>query len=182
MVKETQEWLELLKTRDPDALRTLYREHAPSLGRYLTGMVRDGGTAEDLVQDAFVRFLEHLETYRGEASPKSYLYRIATNLAINHLESARVRYETHPETLPEPRSGNSPPEDRFARSQEAEGLRAHLAALPPQQRSVVILKTWEECTFREIAAILDIAEGTAKAHYFFALKNLRKRLEADREP
>ena len=182
MAKETQEWLARLKARDEEALQRLFGEYSSPLGRYLTGMVRDSAAAEDLVQETFIRFLDHLESFRGEASTKSYLYKIATNLALNHLNSAKVRYETHPETLPEQGSGSLSPSDRAEQSQEASHLRSILATLPPQQKAVVVLKTWEERTFREIASILGIAEGTAKAHYFFALKGLRKRMEAGNEP
>ena len=104
------------------------------------------------------------------------------SIGLNHIDSAKVRYETHPETFPERDSGDPTPSDNAERSQEAAHMRALLATLPPKQKAVVVLKTWEERTFREIASILGIAEGTAKAHYFFALRGMRKRMEAADEP
>ncbi len=61
--------------------------------------------------------------------------------------------------------------ERLEREKEVKEL---LYALPPQQRKVVILKNWEDLTFREIGEVLGLAEGTVKAHYFFALRKMKK--------
>jgi RNA polymerase sigma-70 factor (ECF subfamily) len=69
------------------------------------------------------------------------------------------------------------PEQELAVSEEAARVRALLPGLPPQQRAVVILRVWQDLSFREIASALALAEGTVKAHYFFALRNLRRKME-----
>lgn len=181
MAREREAWLRDLKARDEGALADLVAEYSAPLTRYLTGMVRHGGEAEELAQETFLRFCAHLDGYRGEASPRTYLFKIATNLALNHLESASNRREVYPGELPDrPDPGGSQLE-RAVRSEEAALLQEALAALPPQQRAVVVLRTWEDLSFREIAGVLGIAEGTAKAHHFFALRTLRRRLEERRE-
>lgn len=181
MARERKAWLRDLKARDEGALADLVAEYSAPLTRYLAGMVRHSGEAEELAQETFLRFCAHLDEYRGEASPRTYLFKIATNLALNHLESAASRREVFPGELPERADPRSSPLESAVRSEEASLLRGALSALPPQQRAVVVLRTWEDLSFREIAGVLGIAEGTAKAHHFFALRTLRKRLEERRE-
>jgi len=176
MTAENQRWLQDLKDGREEALKRLFSEFSAPLGRYLTGMVKHAAVAEDLVQEALLKFLSSLDTFRGEASVKSYLYRIATNLALNHLASAAHRRETFPEELPEGGTGGPSPQESAAREETTREIRSAVASLPPRQRAVVILRTWQELTFREIAQALEMAEGTAKATYFYALRNLRTSL------
>ncbi|MFZ5984861.1 MAG: RNA polymerase sigma factor [Acidobacteriota bacterium] len=181
MAEDREPWLESLKNGDEGAFRELVKGFAGPLKRYLSGLLRDPAEAEDLTQETFLRFAQSLSDFRGDCSVRSYLYRIAHNLALNHLASASARREE----VGDPPDGASPslsPQAQALQKQRAESLRRALLSLPPQQRAVVILKTWEDLTFREIAGVLSVAEGTAKAHYFFALRNLRGRLEASHEP
>jgi RNA polymerase sigma-70 factor, ECF subfamily len=182
MAREREAWYRDLKARDEGALTDLVKEYSAPLGRYLAGMVRNPGEAEELAQETFLKFLNHLDEYRGEASPRTFLFKIATNLALNHLDSARSRREVAPGELPDRPSSSPSPFESASRSQDAERVRRAVATLPPQQRAVAILRTWEDLSFREIASALGIAEGTAKAHYFFALRSLRRVLEAPHEP
>jgi len=181
MREDREPWLDSLKSGDEAAYRDLVKAFAGPLKRYLSGLLRDPAEAEDLAQETFLRFTQSLSSFRGDCSIRSFLYRIAHNLALNHLASASVRREE----VGDPPDGASPslsPQAEALLGQRADSLRRALLSLPPQQRAVVILKTWEDLTFREIAAVLSVAEGTAKAHYFFALRNLRGRLEAAHEP
>jgi RNA polymerase sigma-70 factor (ECF subfamily) len=182
MALEQEAWIRRLKARDEAALNELVAQFSVPLGRYLLGMVRHSGEAEELAQETFVRFLSHLDEFRGDASPKTFLFKIATNLALNHLDSAARRREVFTGELPERVSLTHSPFEGVARSEEAAAVREALGSLPPQQRAVVVLRAWEDLSFREIASALGIAEGTAKAHHFFALRSLRRGLEARREP
>ena len=182
MAREQEAWIRGLKARDEGALADLVAQFSAPLGRYLLGMIRHTGEAEELVQEVFLRFLAHLDEFRGEASPRTFLFKIATNLALNHLDSASNRREVFPGELPERAYRGSSPFERVALEEEAAGVRAAIGSLPPQQRAVVVLRAWEDLSFREISAVLGIAEGTAKAHHFFALRSMRRTLETRREP
>ena len=177
MAEDQHQWLARLKKRDEEAIGDLVRDHATPIRRYLAGLLRSEADAEDLAQDTLVRFLDGLDAFRGDCSVKTYLFRIAHNLALNHLASAPVTREVAREELPEAPDGLRPPVDAAMWSEAGESLRRALGDLPPQQRAVVILRTWQDLSFREIGEVLSVAEGTAKAHYFFGLRNLRKRLE-----
>lgn len=171
-------WLERVRRRDPEAVGELWAQHVGPLTRFLEGLLHHPAEAEDLAREALLRFWARLDHFRGEASVKTFLFQIAHNLALNHLSSAATRRETFPGELPD-RSDPAPgPADLLERGEESARLRSALRGLPPQQRAVVMLRTWEDLSFKEVAAVLGLAEGTAKAHYFFALRNLRKRLEA----
>jgi len=175
-------WLEALKSRDEEAVRRLVSTYGEPLRRYLTAMLRNPADGEDLAQEVFLRFLDGLGGFRGEASVKTYLFTIAHNLALNHLSSSARTHEVFPGEVPDGPSREAGPGHEVQAGERAEALRLALSRLPPQQRSVVVLRTWQDLSFKEIASAMGLAEGTAKAHYFFALRNLRKRLEAGHEP
>jgi len=178
MAEAGHRWQEQLRARDPEAVRKLWEEFSGPLRRFLAGMLRHPADAEDLAQESLVRFLAHAHEFRGESSVKSYLFQIAHNLALNHLAAASSRRETYPGELPDLPSGSAEsPAETAVREEDGARLRAAVALLPPQQRAVVLLRTWEDLSFREVGSALGLAEGTAKAHYFFALRNLRKHLE-----
>lgn len=182
MAEADRRWEEELRRRDPEAVRRLWEEFSAPLRRFLAGMLRHPADAEDLSQETLVRFLAHAQEFRGESSVKAYLFQIAHNLALNHLASAPSRREVFPGELPEGHPGSAAdPADSASREEEGARLRAAVALLPPQQRAVVLLRAWEDLSFREVGAALGLAEGTAKAHYFFALRNLRKHLEVRHE-
>lgn len=182
MVEVLNQWLEGLKSGEEEAARRLVREFGGPLLRYLATMVKNAADAEELTQETFVRFLNGLSSFRGDCSIKSYLFRIAHNLALNHFASAAYIHETHPGELPASPSPEAPPGTALGLEEGAIPVRRAVEALPPQQRSVVILRTWQELTFKEIASVLSLAEGTVKAHYFFGLRGLRRLLEDHDEP
>lgn len=181
MPEVTDPWLRALKSGEMGAVEEFVRKHAEPLRRYLAVMLRSEADAEDLAQETFLRLVNSLGAFRGDASVKTYLYRIAHNLALNHLASSSKVHEVFPEELPD-RPSEAPSPQRLAYGKEMDAMvRGALASLPPQQRAVVALRIWQDLSFKEIAGVLSLAEGTVKAHYFFALRNLRKRLEEVRE-
>jgi len=177
MAEVGEEWLERLKKLDPEALGELVADYAAPLKRYLTGMLRNPADGEELTQETLLRFLKAVSSFRGESSVKTYLFRIAHNLALNHISSAASQRELHSGEIPDERSSSDSPQREAQTDEEGRMLLRAVGFLPPQQRSVVILRTWHDLSFKEIAQALSLAEGTVKAHYFFALKNLRKQLE-----
>ncbi|MEJ2421017.1 MAG: RNA polymerase sigma factor [Acidobacteriota bacterium] len=181
MTEEQGSWVNRLRRREPQALRAFVSDHGEAVRRYLLGIVRSPADAEELAQDALVRFLGALDGFRGDASPKTFLFRIAHNLAVNHVKSASRRYETTLDALLEIPGPGGETHDHLESTERSQRLREALQHLPLRQRTVVVLKTWEDMTFREISEVLELAEGTVKAHYFFGLRGLRKLLEDSRD-
>ena len=177
MAEAKDRWLDDIKAKRQDALEAFVRAHTAPLVRYLAGMVRNRADAEELAQDTFLRFATSLDSFRGECSTRSFLFRIGHNLALNHLASAAVRREVLTGEMPNSLNSGPSPHSDTVEGERNIRLRRALKTLPPQQRSVVILRTWLDMSFREVAEVLSLAEGTVKAHYFFGLRNLRKTLE-----
>lgn len=177
MTEVESRWLKRLRKGEEGAVRELVDSYASSLRRYLFSMVKNDQNAEELSQDVLLHFLNGLASFRGECSIKTYLFRIAHNLALNHLSSATARYETLPGDLPRVAVDGKSPQGIVQAGERAKALTDALSRLPPRQRAVVTLKTWQDFTFKEIASVLSLKVGTVKAHYFFGIRNLKKLME-----
>jgi len=158
------------------AFELLVRRYQQTILRLTQRMTRNVEDAEDLAQDAFVQAYRFLANFHGQSSFSTWLYRIAVNLCLNHLRATRRED-------PMEVNGNVPDarEDSLARLLAAERDRALAAAieeLPPQQRATLTLRVYQGLGHREIAEILDCAEGTAKANYFHAIRTLQRKLDA----
>jgi RNA polymerase sigma-70 factor (ECF subfamily) len=134
--------------------------------------VRNPDDAKDVAQRAFVRAFRSLDGFRGDASFKTWLYKIAVNMALNHLrDHARERPAVIDEaaltTEAVGASGLTDQQDRLSL------LRA-LAELPPKQRLVVELRVFEELPFKDVAEIAECSENSAKVNFHHAVKRLRE--------
>ena len=131
--------------------------------------MKDEHEAEDLAQRAFVRAFEKIADFRGDASFRTWIYRITVNLSLNHLRD-------HARTTPQPIAEDAiavEPRDGAVEAESQRRLRAALEQLPPKQRLVMELRVFEELSFRDVAAIAECSEDAAKANFHHALKRLR---------
>jgi RNA polymerase sigma-70 factor (ECF subfamily) len=176
----------MLRVRDGDAasFETLLRRYRLPMVSYFRRMVRDQGMAEDLAQEVFLRVYKSRERYQPEARFTSWLYRIATNLALNAI---RDRKDEVTESNGDGTDA-SPFLARFVDPQptveqrliEADRERLILEAvktLPENQRAAVILHKYQEVDYRQIAGILRVSESAVKSLLFRAYETLRVRLE-----
>jgi RNA polymerase sigma-70 factor (ECF subfamily) len=141
-------------------------------------MTRNAEDAKDLTQDAFVQAYRSLAGFHGRSSFSTWLYRIATNLCLNHLRATRRQDPVEvdgnvPDVQPDPQAA-------LLAEERDRALTAAIEALPPQQRATLTLRVYHGLGHREIAEILDCAEGTAKANYFHAIRTLQRKLEVFR--
>lgn len=159
-----------------DRLVERYRRDIYRIAYRMTGNHED---ADDVAQETFLRAYRALGSFRGDASLKTWLFRIAMNLAIN-IGRSRSSHRTEDRDLdlmPEGSAHEGPAgEQRLLAREEAARVRGAVASLPPRQKQVVLLRMYEEMAFREIAWVLDCPIGTAKANFFHAMNNLRKAL------
>ncbi|MCL4226814.1 MAG: sigma-70 family RNA polymerase sigma factor [Myxococcales bacterium] len=159
-----------------DAFDLLVRRHQRGLWRLVRRYVRDDADAADVTQQAFVRALGALERFRGEASVRTWLYRIGINAALNHLRD-RAR------ELPTDDAGAELAAEAVAPvalldAERRHALRAAVAELPPRQRLVLELRVFDDLSFREVAALADCTENAAKVSFHYAVKRLREVLGA----
>ena len=138
--------------------------------------------ARDATQETFIAAFRSLRGFRGEAKVSSWLHRIAVNQCITRQRRARVRSETALEEDTETRSAelaaptHLSPVHRAESNERREAVRRAVGALPPELRQVIIMKEFEELTFQQIAADLDLPLSTVKSRLYTALKQLRLRL------
>lgn len=130
-------------------------------------MVRDPEDARDLTQETFVRFHRSLDTYRAETSLKAWLYRIATNLALNRIrDRARaptVSAESLPESHPALVQGSPGPEEVAVRRMLLRRIETFLDGLSPALRAAAILRFQQQLSYDEIATVLEINVGTVRS-------------------
>ncbi|MFL6228618.1 MAG: RNA polymerase sigma factor [Pyrinomonadaceae bacterium] len=168
---------------DGDAFGEIVRRWERRIFALAYGILGREEDARDATQETFVAAFRNLKGFRGEAKVSSWLHRIAVNQCITRQRRARVRGETSLEAQVEDggvqfaaASGASPAEGAEGR-ERTEAVRRAVNALPPELRSVVVMKEFEDLTFQEIADTLGVPLSTVKSRLYTALKQLRLRLE-----
>ncbi|MGA2987025.1 MAG: sigma-70 family RNA polymerase sigma factor [Terriglobia bacterium] len=176
----------MLRVRDGDvaSFEVLLRRYRLPLVSYFRRMVRDQGLAEDLAQEVFLRVYKSRERYQPEARFTTWLYRIATNLALNAIRDRRDEVSG---TVGDDSDGGSilelfvdpqpTVEQRLMQGDRERVIRHAVEALPENQRAAVILHKYQEVDYRQIAGILSVSESAVKSLLFRAYETLRVRLE-----
>ena len=174
-----------------EAFGTLVRRHLPAAHAAALAVLGEAADAEDCCQDAFVAALTRIEECRPAEKFRAWLLTIVRNRAIDLQRRQPVRRAEvldvgagaapgPGEAAPVAAASSAP--DPLAHAERADArahLRRALAALTPTRREVVLLHDLEGWNHREIAAHLGVAEGTVRAHLFWARRALRERLSAD---
>jgi RNA polymerase sigma-70 factor (ECF subfamily) len=159
-----------------DEIVVRHRRDVYRIARRVAGSHED---ADDVTQETFFRAYRSLAAFRGESALKTWLFRIALNLAIN-LGRSRAAHPSETrdfERMPARGAGESEGgEAGLARGETERRVRDAIDRLAPRQRQVVILRIYEELKFGEIAELLECPVGTVKANFFHAMNNLRRRL------
>ena len=166
---------------DHGAFRLLVLRYEPAVAATVVGMLGRGDDADDVGQETFIRFHAALDRFRGEASVKTYLQRIAVNLSLNALKRRRrfhVRFlsRDEPREAPLPEPSASLTGEMDAREAQA-AVRAAIDRLAPKHRPVVVLRMIEGYSTRETAGILGVPEGTVLSRLARAMKQLETYLE-----
>jgi RNA polymerase sigma-70 factor (ECF subfamily) len=169
------ELVQRCQSGDLTAAEALYRKYRQSVHGVVWRMTRGAPEAEDLVQDVFVRALRGLKGFRGQSSFRTWLFHIASNTVLNHLE--RGERAPFAGSLDEPlategdgeRVGDriaSPtprPEDLTIGQELDEAIQAAIDRLPPPFRMALVLRDIEGLAYDEIASALDVSLGTVKS-------------------
>lgn len=174
------------------AFRELVRRYERPVFSLVFRMVRDRELAEDLSQDAFIKVLNHIDRYSPEFKFSSWLFKIANNVAIDHLRRRRIdtismdgspnassASEVEASTLELGSDQESALEELEAKELGSSIERA-IGGLRPEYRSCIMLRHVEGRSYEEIAATLDLPLGTVKTYIHRARHELRKALEHTR--
>ena len=158
----------------------IYAEHHIRILRYLTRMV-GVQDAEDLAQEVFIRAAKAYEDFRHEAKIETWLYRIATHVAVDRLRGTASRRETLPgqeldEVAADGQESVSSLEEKTLRRAANECIRNVIYGLPENYRTPLILSELEGFTNREIAEIMDVSLDTVKIRLHRAKEQLKQAL------
>ena len=159
LVMEKQQTIDLLRCGDGKAWEDIVLEYQAPLSRYLYNMVRDKELARDLTQDTFIEAYRGVSNTKGELKLKSWLYRIATNNAIQVLRRRKIISWTTWTEEKHDRKETGNIEDDFAKR---EIVRIVLDKLPEKYRAVLLLHDYQGFKCHEIGGILNISLDAAK--------------------
>lgn len=185
-----EELLARYRRGDDAAFRVLVKRHQRGIFNFALRQVHVPSTAEDIVQDVFVRVVQNIGTFKDEARFTTWAYTIARNLCIDHLRK-RV-HRRHP-SLDAPSEGSPDGADGPTLGEKVAGsgagadrqvigkqLQTHITAavekLPEDQREVFLMRQVGELAFKEIADIVGVSENTVKSRMRYALERLQAAL------
>ena len=177
--------------RDAHAFEALFECYAETIRRHLARIVDNEAAAQDVLQETFLRVWTRAEQWDGRGSFAGWLYRIATNLAYNHLRSVRRRREQPLEIQDDEGGGESQdeggplpawvmdgstpePDAAMEQAERRDQVQRLVASLPQDKREVLILVHEMEMSIHDAADELGIPEGTAKSRLHYAKKRLAR--------
>jgi RNA polymerase sigma-70 factor, ECF subfamily len=170
-------------TGDAEAFGEIVRRWERRIFALTYGMLGREEDARDATQETFLAAFRNLRGFRGEAKVSSWLHRIAVNQCISRQRRSKVRSELALEDEQETNANSfatsidrSPAHVTEGRQQTV-AVRRAVNSLPLELRQVVVMKEFEELTFREIADVLDLPLSTVKSRLYTALKQLQMRLQ-----
>ena len=172
-----------LRAGDPEAFESLVRTNTMALLRAARRFLRSEEDARDATQETFLAAFRNLRAFRGEAKVSSWLHRIAVNQCITRQRRAKVRKESGLEEEEEKHAASFSAPLQYSPALVVEGreraaaVRRAVNSLPLDLRQVIVMKEFEELTFREMADALDIPLSTVKSRLYTALRQLQMRLQ-----
>jgi RNA polymerase sigma-70 factor (ECF subfamily) len=172
---------------DESAFTFLVSKHNRPVIHFLYRMVHNQAVAEELAQEVFLRVYRARDSYRAEARFTTWLYRIATNLAVNHARD--TRHERSAQTVyldaPDEETGTTPDvaddeplvEERLVKDERMAAIRNHVMALPERQRMAVLMHKYQGMDYQQIGNVLKLSESATKSLLFRAYQTLREKLK-----
>ena len=159
----------------------VFDEYQRPMYKYLLRMTQNLAEAEDLTQETFIRVDRSLATFRGESSLSTWIYRIATNVSMDHFKRKTTRQAKAAVSLDESESDgewiadeqSSSPEQLAAKSEMSDCVHGYVLRLSPSYRAVLVLADLQGLTNREIAEVLDCSLSTVKIRLHRALGSAR---------
>ena len=170
-------------TGDAEAFGEIVRRWERRIFALTYGMLGREEDARDATQETFLAAFRNLRGFRGEAKVSSWLHRIAVNQCISRQRRSKVRSESALDDAEETNAGSFATPLSYSPARVVEGrqetvaVRRAINSLPIELRQGVVMKEFEELTFREISEALDLPLSTVKSRLYTALKQLQMRLQ-----
>jgi RNA polymerase sigma-70 factor, ECF subfamily len=171
---------------DDGAFDYLVEKFRRPMVSFMYRMTRNQGIAEELAQEVFLRVYRSRQTYAASAKFTTWLYRIATNLAVNHARDTKYERPENTVNIDEPDTETGLTVDVADRSLNAEqvilrrerlaAIRKHVEALPERQQAAVMMHKYQGMDYKQIAEVLNLSESATKSLLFRAYETLREKL------
>jgi RNA polymerase sigma-70 factor (ECF subfamily) len=170
---------------DDSAFDYLVEKFRRPIISFMYRMAHNQAVAEELAQEVFLRVYRSRQTYAAEAKFSTWLYRIATNLAVNHARDSRNEKSSVSLDEPDQETGQTIDvadvrpnvEQDILRAERLAAIRKHVEELPERQRMAVVMHKYQEMDYREIARVLKLSESATKSLLFRAYETLRDKLK-----
>ncbi len=180
-----------IQNREAADFEQLFDRYRTPIIIHLARIVRDDAVAPDLVQEVFLRVWTRADQWDGRGTVKGWVYRIATNLALNHLRAAKRRPQQPLEIPTDDGNDDNPvpgwlvdvsaltPEAQLEHVEQQERLNQLVEELPPDKQDVFRMVYADEMDLHSVAAALDIPEGTVKSRLYHSRKAIAAQLKAE---
>ena len=176
-----------VKAGDDAAFDYLVQKYRRPMLNFMYRMARNAAAAEDLAQEVFLRVYRSRSSYEASAKFTTWLYRIATNLAVNHARDTRHDRPEHMVSLDEPdeETGSTldvadrtpSVEQELLRRERLRAIRQKVESLPERQRVAVVMHKYQQMDYKQIAEVLKLSESATKSLLFRAYETLREQLK-----
>src|ERR1700716_2384040 len=176
-----------VKTGDESAFAYLVQKYRRPMVGFMFRLCHNPSAAEELAQEVFLRVYRSRSSYEPTAKFTTWLYRIATNLAVNYARDTRHERPENTVRLDEPdRETGTPPdladdslsaEEQLLKRERLAAIRSKVNALPERQRVAVIMHKYQQMDYRQIAGVLKLSESATKSLLFRAYETLRGQLK-----
>ena len=176
-----------VKAGDDAAFGYLVQKYRRPMVSLMYRMAHNAAAAEDLAQEVFLRVYRSRGTYQASAKFTTWLYRIATNLAMNFRRDTRHERPENQVSLDEPAGEDAPKidvadqrltaEQNLLRRERLQEIRKRVQSLPERQRLAVVMHKYQQMDYKEIAEVLKLSESATKSLLFRAYETLREQLK-----
>jgi RNA polymerase sigma-70 factor (ECF subfamily) len=157
--------------------KSVYETVFPIIIRIVYRITNDMDIAEEVCQEAFIRYYERQDTIPNAEQAKYWLIRVSKNLALNHEKRKGRERKAYERVFREPKPNQDTGETLVLKQEASETVQQALTALPENLRMVLILKEYSNLNYKEIATILGISEGNVKVRVFRARERLSEIME-----
>ncbi|MFB3915979.1 MAG: RNA polymerase sigma factor [Terriglobales bacterium] len=176
-----------VKAGDDGAFNYLVEKYRRPMVSYMYRMAHNAAIAEELAQEVFLRVYRSRQSYSASAKFTTWLYRIATNLAVNHARDSRHERPEVTVSLdePDPETGTTVDladsrmsvEQSIVRRERLAAIRRHVEELPERQRVAVLMHKFQGMDYKQIGEVLKLSEAATKSLLFRAYETLREKLK-----
>ena len=176
-----------VKAGDESAFQYLVEKYRRPMVNFMYRMAHNAAAAEDLAQEVFLRVYRSREGYEASAKFTTWLYRIATNLAVNHARDTRHERPEKMVSLDEPDDATGltmdvpdaslSAEEMILRRERMAAIRQRVQALPERQRMAVLMHKYQHMDYKQIGEVLKLSESATKSLLFRAYETLREQLK-----